>query len=554
MRSGMTPLALPRRRPVLVGRRHVDLLRTSSALCRRPPLTLPRARPEERARKKPHRSGHQMTTSWDPLMPPATQRAQGQWALDQRAPLNAAEQVKQDDDGLNVRERIITRYAREGFDAIEPEDLRQRFKWWGLYTQRAPGIDGGRTGSLADAEIEDRYFMMRVRIPGGQLTAEQLRAVASRHPVRPRRRRRHGPAERPVPLDPDRGRARDLGAARGRRPVDHDDLRRRPAQHPRVPRRRDRRPTSSSTPPPSLRATDAFAAATARSPTCRASARPRSARAPSTDIAARDQRHLVRRRRAPRAGPGFDLWVGGGLSTNPMLAQRLGAFVAPERGARGVGRRRGDLPRLRLPPAAQPGPAEVPRRRLGSRAVPRGAGGRVPRRRPARRARAAAAATEPARPRRRAHPADGRVLRRRRAGRRAGLRRPKLREARRPRRGVRVGPGAHDGRAEARRARRPAARVESPRSPSSRPATCRPSRRCSAAARSPAPASSSASSPSSRPRPAAAAAVGELERRLPDFDTARITIRRQRLPQLVRPYPDRRHRAQGARIVRRRRE
>jgi sulfite reductase (ferredoxin) len=29
----------------------------------------------------------------------------------------------------------------------------------------------------------------------------------------------------------------------------------------------------------------------------------------------------------PERGPGFDLWVGGGLSTNPMLAQRLGAWV-----------------------------------------------------------------------------------------------------------------------------------------------------------------------------------------------------------------------------------
>jgi sulfite reductase (ferredoxin) len=29
----------------------------------------------------------------------------------------------------------------------------------------------------------------------------------------------------------------------------------------------------------------------------------------------------------PEHGPGFDLWVGGGLSTNPMLAQRLGAWV-----------------------------------------------------------------------------------------------------------------------------------------------------------------------------------------------------------------------------------
>jgi sulfite reductase (ferredoxin) len=29
----------------------------------------------------------------------------------------------------------------------------------------------------------------------------------------------------------------------------------------------------------------------------------------------------------PEHGPGFDLWVGGGLSTNPMLGQRIGAWV-----------------------------------------------------------------------------------------------------------------------------------------------------------------------------------------------------------------------------------
>ena len=32
----------------------------------------------------------------------------------------------------------------------------------------------------------------------------------------------------------------------------------------------------------------------------------------------------------PELGPGYDLWVGGGLSTNPRLAVRLGAFVAEE--------------------------------------------------------------------------------------------------------------------------------------------------------------------------------------------------------------------------------
>jgi len=32
----------------------------------------------------------------------------------------------------------------------------------------------------------------------------------------------------------------------------------------------------------------------------------------------------------PELGPGFDLWVGGGLSTNPRLGERLGAFVTEE--------------------------------------------------------------------------------------------------------------------------------------------------------------------------------------------------------------------------------
>ena len=32
----------------------------------------------------------------------------------------------------------------------------------------------------------------------------------------------------------------------------------------------------------------------------------------------------------PELGPGFDLWVGGGLSTNPKLGVRLGAFVTLE--------------------------------------------------------------------------------------------------------------------------------------------------------------------------------------------------------------------------------
>lgn len=105
-------------------------------------------------------------------------KGQGQWALGHREPLNVNEQMKKDDDGLNVRQRIIDIYAKRGFDSIDGSDLRGRMRWWGLYTQRKPGIDGGKTGVLEPHELDDEYFMLRVRIPGGQLNLAQLRAIA----------------------------------------------------------------------------------------------------------------------------------------------------------------------------------------------------------------------------------------------------------------------------------------------------------------------------------------------------------------------------------------
>src|SRR6185369_14452340 len=84
-----------------------------------------------------------------------------------------------DDDGLNARQRVIDRYQYTGFDSIDPADLRSRFRWLGLYTQRAPGIPGGRTAALEPEELEDRYFMLRVRIDGGTLSSEQLTTIAT---------------------------------------------------------------------------------------------------------------------------------------------------------------------------------------------------------------------------------------------------------------------------------------------------------------------------------------------------------------------------------------
>ncbi|QTE29945.1 nitrite/sulfite reductase [Pengzhenrongella sicca] len=106
-------------------------------------------------------------------------RPNGQWAVDGRAPLNANEEMKAADNGLNVRDRIENVYAAGGFDSITDEDLHGRFRWWGLYTQRKPGIDGGRTATLEPHELEDRYFMLRVRIDGGALTTEQLRTIGA---------------------------------------------------------------------------------------------------------------------------------------------------------------------------------------------------------------------------------------------------------------------------------------------------------------------------------------------------------------------------------------
>src|SRR3954453_19858996 len=108
---------------------------------------------------------------------PRRKRGEGQWALGHLEPLNPNERTKKDDDGLHVRQRIENIYSKRGFASIDPADLGGRFRWWGLYTQRRPGIDGGRTAVLEPEELEDKYFMLRVRIDGGALFTAALRTV-----------------------------------------------------------------------------------------------------------------------------------------------------------------------------------------------------------------------------------------------------------------------------------------------------------------------------------------------------------------------------------------
>src|ERR1043166_6419621 len=70
------------------------------------------------------------------------------------------EAIKKEKDGLDVWPDIL-RYAETGFDTITPEDFT-RMRWYGIYQQQ-PNVG---------------HFMMRVKIPSGDLSSAQMRAVA----------------------------------------------------------------------------------------------------------------------------------------------------------------------------------------------------------------------------------------------------------------------------------------------------------------------------------------------------------------------------------------
>src|SRR5207244_1245305 len=78
---------------------------------------------------------------------------------------------------LNPWEHLaeIRRFAREGFDAIPAAWLNTYFRWWGVYTQGdGIGAIGGKGGEGKTVP----YFMVRIRIPNGQLFSHQLRTIA----------------------------------------------------------------------------------------------------------------------------------------------------------------------------------------------------------------------------------------------------------------------------------------------------------------------------------------------------------------------------------------
>jgi sulfite reductase (ferredoxin) len=261
---------------------------------------------------------------------PRPKRGEGQWALGYTEPLNKNEQSKKEDDPLNVRNRILAIYSKRGFDSIDPADLRGRFRWMGLYTQRKPGIDGGKTGALEEEELDDRYFMMRVRSDGQLLGADQLRTlggistdfargtadITDRQNIQ-----YHWIDIENVPEIWERLDAVGLNTleACGDSPrgflgspvagVAADEIIDGSGALAEIKRRFIGDPRYSNLP---------------RKFKTSVSGHPSLDGAPEiNDVAFVGVVH-------PEHGPGFDLWVGGGLSTNPKFAERLGVWIPLE--------------------------------------------------------------------------------------------------------------------------------------------------------------------------------------------------------------------------------
>jgi sulfite reductase (ferredoxin) len=261
---------------------------------------------------------------------PAT-RGQGQWALGYREPLNPNEQVKKDSNPLTVKQRVLDIYSKQGFDSIDGADLRGRLRWYGLYTQRADGIPGGKTAILEPHELEAPYFMLRIRIDGGQLTAHQLRVIGT--------------------IATEFG--RDVADVTDRQNIQLHWIR--IEDVPEIWRRLDAVGLSTTEacgdsprviigcPLAGVAADEVLDASGHIREVVQTylgdpeySNLPRKFKSSISGCATHCTNHEINDISLvgvvhPTLGVGYDLWVGGGLSTNPKLGVRLGAFVEPAR-------------------------------------------------------------------------------------------------------------------------------------------------------------------------------------------------------------------------------
>ncbi|HIW92114.1 MAG TPA: nitrite/sulfite reductase [Candidatus Corynebacterium avicola] len=254
-------------------------------------------------------------------------KPEGQWLIDGKEPLNNDERIKQEDAGLAVADRVREIYSKQGFDSIPAEDLAPRFKWIGMYTQRRQELDGEQTSLLTNAELQDKYFMMRIRLDGGVMSSEQMRVIGgisndfARNTADFTDRQNiqlHWIRIEDVPEIWDRLASVGLDTFFGCGDV------------PRVVLGSpvagiSREEIIDATPAikeikQNWLTRDEFTNLPRKFKTAISGNRRQDVTHEIQDVSFIGSEH-------PEHGPGFDLWVGGGLSTNPMFAQRLGAWV-----------------------------------------------------------------------------------------------------------------------------------------------------------------------------------------------------------------------------------
>lgn len=85
-----------------------------------------------------------------------------------------AERLKREKNPWACLEEIEA-FARGGWESIPQEWLGTYFRWWGVYTQ---GDGRGVTGGSNGEGKTERFFMVRIRVPNGVLSSRQMRTVA----------------------------------------------------------------------------------------------------------------------------------------------------------------------------------------------------------------------------------------------------------------------------------------------------------------------------------------------------------------------------------------
>ena len=85
-----------------------------------------------------------------------------------------AERLKSEKNPWNAFDEVRA-FAREGRSSVIPDWAATYFKWWGIYTQ---GDGVGATGGKGGEGLVSDYFMMRIGIPNGIVSASQLRLIA----------------------------------------------------------------------------------------------------------------------------------------------------------------------------------------------------------------------------------------------------------------------------------------------------------------------------------------------------------------------------------------